>query len=96
MDALAGRGDERRTRLRKASGSCQEALIRGFLNGATQHGAIHVTCLQGRTQGSETSQYLKEEKSNEIPRVAASEIGVGRLVIAYLLAEHFGKSEHRG
>jgi hypothetical protein len=50
----------------------------------------------GRTQGSETSQYLKEEKSNEIPKVAASEMGVGRLAIAYGLAEHFGKSEHRG
>ena len=49
-----------------------------------------------RTQGSETSQYLKEEKSNEIPLVAASEKGLGRLAIAYLLAEHFGKSEHRG
>ena len=96
MDALAGRGDERRTRLRKASGSCQEALIRGFLNGATQHGAIHVTTTVGRTQGSETSQYLKEKKSNEIPRVAASEIGIGQLVIAYCLAEHFGKSEQRG
>ena len=36
----------------------------------------------GRTQGSETSQYLKEEKSNEIPIVAASEKGLGRLVIA--------------
>ena len=50
----------------------------------------------GRTQGSETSQYLKEKKSNEIPLVAASEKGLGRLVILYLLAEHFGKSEHRG
>lgn len=49
-----------------------------------------------RTQGSETSQYLKEEKSNEIPGVAASEMGLGHLVIIYLLAEHFGKSEHRG
>ena len=49
-----------------------------------------------RTQGSETSQYLKEEKSNEIPIVAASEKGIGRIVIVYLLAEHFGKSEHRG
>ena len=29
----------------------------------------------GRTQGSETSQYLKEKKSNEIPKVAASEMG---------------------
>ena len=50
----------------------------------------------GRTQGSETSQYLKEEKSNEIPKVAASEMGVGHLVIIYLLAEQFGKTEHRG
>jgi hypothetical protein len=96
VDALAGRGDERRTRLRKASGSCQEALIRGFLNGATQHGAIHVTLSRGRTQGSETSQYLKEEKSNEIPKVAASEMGLGQLVIAYLLGEGSGKFQQRG
>ena len=27
------------------------------------------------TQGSETSQYLEEKKSNEIPIVAASELG---------------------
>ena len=49
-----------------------------------------------RTQGSETSQYLQEKKSIEIPIVAASETGLGQLVIAFLLAEHFGKSEHRG
>ena len=30
----------------------------------------------GRTQGSETSQYLKEKKSTEIPKVAASEMGL--------------------
>ena len=52
--------------------------------------------IQRRTQGSETSQYLKEEKSNEIPIVAASEIGIGRLVIIYLLGEQVGKLEHRG
>ena len=50
----------------------------------------------GRTQGSETSQYLKEEKSKEIPKVAASEMGAGQLVIAYLLAEGSGKFHHRG
>ena len=33
-----------------------------------------------RTQGSETSQYLKEETSNEIPLVAASERGTGQTV----------------
>ena len=30
------------------------------------------------TQGSETSKYLKEEKSKEIPVVAASETGRGQ------------------
>ena len=29
----------------------------------------------GRTQGTETSKYLQEEKSREIPKVAASEMG---------------------
>ena len=50
----------------------------------------------GRTKGSETSQYLEEEKSNEIPKVAASEMGLGHLVIAYLLAEGSGKFRQRG
>ena len=31
--------------------------------------------LKKLTQGSETSQYLKEKKSNETPKVAASEMG---------------------
>ena len=96
MDAWAGRGEEGRTRLRKASGSCQEALIRGFPNGATRHVARHVIPQGRRTQGSETSQYLKEKKSTEIPKVAASEMGLGRIVIAHLLAERFGKADHRG
>ena len=34
--------------------------------------------IQRRTWGSETSQYPKEEKSNEIPIVAASEMGLGQ------------------
>ena len=38
----------------------------------------------GRTQGSETSQYLKEEKSNEIPKVAASEMGLGQTKCLHL------------
>ena len=32
------------------------------------------------TQGTETSKYLEEEKSNEIPRVAASESGRAQTV----------------
>ncbi len=34
--------------------------------------------LKGDTQGSETSQYLKEKKSTEIPPVVASERGRGQ------------------
>ena len=35
------------------------------------------------TQGSETSQYLEEEKSNEIPLVVASERGIAQTVYTY-------------
>ena len=77
VDALTVRGDEGRTRLRKALGSRQEALIQRFPNGTTRH-IMYVTPTGERTQGSETSQYLKEEKSIEIPLVAASESGLGR------------------
>ena len=55
--------------------SCQEALIHGYPNGATQHIAIYVTLSRERTRGSETSQYPEEKKSTEIPRVVANEIG---------------------
>ena len=34
-----------------------------------------------RTEGTETSQYLEEEKSTEMPRVAASEIGGAQTVL---------------
>ena len=36
VDALAPRGDEGRGTLRKAAGSCEQALIRGFPNGETR------------------------------------------------------------
>ncbi len=36
MDALAPDGDEGRSMLRKATGSCKRALIRGSPNGATR------------------------------------------------------------
>ena len=43
---------------------------------------VHVSVTEsigygGETQGSETSQYLKEKKSKEIPQVVASERGRG-------------------
>ena len=50
----------------------------GFPNGATQQVERPVTPTGGPTQGTETSKYLQEEKSNEIPQVAASERGVAQ------------------
>ena len=44
---------------------------------------MYVTASAERTQGSETSQYLKEEKSIESLLVAASENGLERLYLAY-------------
>ena len=35
VDALASAGEEGRGRLRKATGSCERAEIRGYPNGAT-------------------------------------------------------------
>ena len=37
----------------------------------------YIVC-QVPTQGSETSQYPEEEKSNETPKVAASEMGLAQ------------------
>ncbi len=83
VDAMASGGEEGRSRLRKATGSCEQALIRGYPNGGT-----HPEESQGinteyigivkRTRGSETSQYPEEEKSSEIPSVAASEGGIAQ------------------
>ena len=36
VDALALRGEEGRGTLRKATGSCEQALIRGYPNGETR------------------------------------------------------------
>ncbi len=49
----------------------------GWPNGETRSGASPIIPSRGgrRTTGTETSQYREEEKSTEMPRVAASEIG---------------------
>ena len=86
MDALAPEDDEGRGKLRKASGSRKQALIRGFPNGETlpdelrKRPAEYIGGCES-TQGSEPSQYLEENKSNEIPIVAASEIGTAQTVV---------------
>ena len=49
----------------------------GWPNGETRSAARRIITSQDvkRTEGTETSHYLEEEKSTEMPRVAASEIG---------------------
>jgi hypothetical protein len=55
----------------------------GWPNGETRSGASLITLSQDRerTTGTETSQYREEEKSTEMPRVAASEIGGAQTVL---------------
>ena len=75
-DAWAHEGEEGRGKLRKARGSRTQALSPRWPNGATRLDASPVTVLKTeRTEGTETSQYLEEEKSIEMPGVAASETG---------------------
>ena len=55
----------------------------GWPNGETRSGShpiIH-SLEWKRTTGTETSQYREEEKSNEMPRVAASEIGGAQTMV---------------
>ena len=74
-DAWAHGGDEGRGKLREARGSGTHAVIPRWPNGATRRGASLVIPFSDgkRTQGTETSQYLEEEKSTEMSGVAASE-----------------------
>ena len=81
MDALAPGGDEGRGRQRNSPVSRQAGFdpeVSEWGNPAgviSRHPLTEFIGLRKRTQGSETSQYLKERKSTEIPEVAASETG---------------------
>ena len=65
MNALALIGDEGRDKLRKASGRCKRPLIRRYPNGATLLTEGQES-ERKRTQGTETSKYLEEEKTKVI------------------------------
>jgi hypothetical protein len=82
MDDLADSGDEGRGKQRYAPGSCKQTVIRRSPNGATHLGSTQIPWLESielgsETERTETSQYLQENKSYEIPPVAASEKGKG-------------------
>jgi hypothetical protein len=55
----------------------------GWPNGETRSVVRRIMLAQDskRTTGTETSQYREEEKSTEMPRVAASEIGGAQTVL---------------
>ena len=86
MDALASGGDEGRGRLRYASGSRQTGFDPGISEWGNParvmsgHPCAEYIGIWEQTRGSETSQYPKEQKSKEIPSVAASERGLAQTV----------------
>ena len=62
----------------KSRGAGKRALIREYPNGETHRfGGIRTPIhkVRRRTRGTETSKYPEEQKSTEIPSVAASERG---------------------
>jgi len=66
VNALAPEGEEGRGKLRKASGSRKQALIRGYPNGETgemnsRYSPLNKIGGYELTQGSEPSQYLEEK-----------------------------------
>ena len=87
----------------------KQAMIRRCPNGETQLGSCPVTAQAEPTQGTETSQYLEERKSNETPLVVASERGRAQTspgfwigvvgptpTVRQTIAEPAGKLEQRG
>jgi len=52
-------------------------MTRRYPNGATQYHEV-VLSERRRTQGTETSKYLEEEKTKVIPLVVASERGIAQ------------------
>jgi hypothetical protein len=64
---LALGDDEGRGKLRKVTGRCKRPLIRKCPNGATQQFEELLPAKQEKTQGTETSNYLEEEKIIMIP-----------------------------
>ena len=60
----------------KPGGAAKKLWSPGFRMGQPGMARVMSLFLRERTQGSETSQYLQEKKSTEIPKVAASEMGL--------------------
>ena len=80
VDALAIRADERRDKLRKASGRSKYPMIRRYLNGETHLSKPQVSIRQSITYGGEPGELKhlssrRKRKQHVILEVAASETG---------------------
>ena len=80
VDALALRADERRDKLRKASGRSKYPTIRRYLNGETRLESLQSSIRQSITYGGEPGELKhlssrRKRKQHVIPGVAASETG---------------------
>ena len=108
MDALALRADERRDKLRKATGRSKYPLIRRCLNGETHMSIPHVSIRQSITYGREPGELKhlssrRKRKQHVISKVAASEMeraqtgvrafrGSDRIIDSAIPAELFWES----
>ena len=83
VDALALRADERRDKLRKASGRSKYPMIRRCLNGETRMSIPHASIRQSITYGREPGELKhlssrRKRKQYVISKVAASEMERGQ------------------
>lgn len=88
-DALELSGEEGRGKLRKTAVRGKHSLTRRCPNGVTRLAECwslysESIAVWSNTQGTEPSKYLKEKKSNEIPVVAASEVGRAQTGCVYI------------
>ena len=109
MDALALRAEERRDKLRKATGRSKYSLIRRFLNGETYLRKPQVSISESIAYGREPGELKhlssrRTRKQHVIPEVAASETGRAqtgmrasrgsdRTIDSRVLAEWFWESQ---
>ena len=112
VDALALRADERRDKLRKASGRSKYPTIRRYLNGETHWSRPPVSIRQSITYGGEPGELKhlssrRKRKQHVILEVAASETGRAQTGVRALrgsdrgidpkdLTERPGKAGQRG
>ena len=106
---MALRADERRDKLRKASGRSKYPMIRRYLNGETRLDRLQSSIRQSITYGREPGELKhlssrRKRKQHVIPKVAASEMeraqtgvralrGSDRVIDSASLAEWFWESQ---